>query len=130
MTGAVDDAGTPVGTGIEDMDRGLRIEDEDMRKSRIRQIIGEFAAEGKKLLDGIDVGDLLDGPDRYLLVELQAERYGRDLYLTTHPSPAAAGEYHMGQEYAEDWFPELLVDLDTGERQQPLGITWGEPWRA
>jgi hypothetical protein len=36
-------------------------------------------------------------------------------WITLWPDAQSAGSYHVGQEYAEDWGVELLIDLITGE---------------
>ena len=53
----------------------------------------------------------LESPARFLLVEKGI--YG-DEWVTLHSSPAEAAEYHLHQEYAEEWEVARLVDLDGG----------------
>lgn len=62
--------------------------------------------------DGDEGNDVID---RFLLVEQNVGGSDPPYWATTHKSRAAAAKYHDGQEYAEDWCPVLLYDLDTGE---------------
>lgn len=74
-------------------------------------------------------------PKRYLLVEenLGAARPEQTHYLTTHDALGDAAEYHLGQEYPEDWSIAFAVDLDNGQRYsgEIAGVTWSaEPWET
>lgn len=53
-------------------------------------------------------------PRRYALVERNDGPAG-GYWITTHDTPAHAAHYNAEQESAEDWWPLLLMDLDTGE---------------
>lgn len=55
--------------------------------------------------------------DRYLLVEgnVGPAADEQPCYLTTHKSPQDAATYHLGQEHAQGWCVEYLLDLDTGQ---------------
>lgn len=52
---------------------------------------------------------------RYLLIERNVGGDKPAHWFSIHYSPEDAAEYHDGQEYAEDWEIEVLVDLETGE---------------
>ncbi len=58
--------------------------------------------------------EAMRSPGRYLLVEMNYR--GAGYWATRHKSAEDAADYHTGQEYAEDWEPTLLLDLDTGRR--------------
>lgn len=57
--------------------------------------------------------DLAGAP--YVLVE--TSRYGQT-WITIWASPEAAANYHVNQEYADDWDLAELVDIRTGDQFQ------------
>lgn len=64
--------------------------------------------------------DVAEGFARFLLIE---ENVRGGYWLTTHRSPDDALDYNRGQDYAADWTPDELVDLETGDRYQLRGTT-------
>ena len=79
---------------------------------------------------GMAFGDLLDSLRRgevFLLVETLA-RSSSTVAFSLHDSPADASDYHYGQEYAEDWEINEVVDLHDMSRWEPRFVTVTE-WR-
>lgn len=73
-----------------------------IRRDRLSRILDQYGS-----IRDIDLGD----GHRYLLVEIST-RDG-SVEFSTHPSPSCAFDYQSNQEYAEDWEPSTLIDLDT-----------------
>jgi hypothetical protein len=75
-------------------------------------IVGDTDETGQ----GAAIEALHAGDARYLLVESNVGRasHMQSHFLSVHATPDAAGDYHVGQEYREDWTIESLLDLDTG----------------
>lgn len=75
-----------------------------------------------------DYDDLTDGlpADTYFVFLLIEESIRTSQYwLSLHESPAEAADYHINQEYAEDWKILDLVDLRSGETfDGELSVTW------
>jgi hypothetical protein len=88
--------------------------DRPTRESIVLEVMDECQDAGGFHDDDGGISSL-DEDDRYLLVE-RNYRYGCGFWLTSVTSDADAGNYHVNQEYAEDWELILLVDLDTGQR--------------
>lgn len=66
----------------------------------------------------------LDPADGYLLVE-RNYRYGRGYWLSSFTTPEQAANCQPNQEYAEDWEPIVLIDLDNGQRFRGVAkIEW------
>lgn len=76
----------------------------------------EIVGRGARYRDLADIEATLDVEPyrggRYALIEQHAS--GR-VYVSDHAGPASAASYNAGQEEAGSWWPETLVDLDTGE---------------
>lgn len=67
-----------------------------------------------RILDQYGHGDHdfdLDHRCRFLLVEQST--YNGSYTFSLHPSPSSAFDYQSNQECAEDWEPQVLIDLDT-----------------
>lgn len=90
----------------------------------MNKIVAEVDPFGSKDDLGLsDIGDLL----QFLLVErnVGAASDTQSHWFSTHESTQEVSEYNIGQEYAEEWKIEMLVNLDTGERFEPrYGITF------
>ena len=74
-------------------------------------------------------------PSQFLLVESNVGSASamQSHYLTTHNTLKYAGDYHVRQEYADDWQIEFAVDLDTGQRYEGeiAGVQWAAvPWET
>ncbi|MHB1975233.1 MAG: hypothetical protein ACYCR4_13285 [Acidimicrobiales bacterium] len=77
------------------------------RRARIRELIAEESLDDATALD-----EVLESPERYLLIERSIHSGG--LFPSIHASPEDAAEYHDNQECVEYWTVVCLVDLDTG----------------
>lgn len=66
------------------------------------------------------VNDLLATPSSDIAATpfLLVERSTRDdrYWLTLHQTPAKAGSYNWTQEYAGDWYAEVVIDVRDGSR--------------
>ena len=95
------------------------------RPQRLRELLLRHA-DG---LDGsLDVADLRAQREvaRYVLVEANLRRRSV-VYLSLHPTPEAASDYHLRQE-SDEWAAEYLVDLDTGAQLVPQpSLAWSSP---
>lgn len=92
-----------------------------------RAAVEEFGQPDPEQTDpspfGINEGAVEAGQPRWLLVETNARGGSPSVYYTLHESPPAAGEYHLNQEYPDDWTAEILIDLETGRRFNPEPTT-------
>lgn len=74
----------------------------------------ELIADHEGELHGFDGGmDAVDRGDPFLLVE---ENVRGGYWLTTGLSPEALVEYHLNQEYAEEWAIDAIYDTATGKQ--------------
>lgn len=62
-----------------------------------------------------------DGDGRFVLLE--RGHYGTT-WVTFHDTPEDAASYSLGQEYSEDWAPEVILDRLTGKTLTPKTIVW------
>lgn len=90
----------------------------DRREARIREVMRQHVDHDSWEGDLCD--DVPGDHKRWLLVERNQghAQSHQPVYLSTHDSPRDAEEYHVTQEYIDDWHPIALVDLDTGEVHQ------------
>lgn len=72
---------------------------------------------------GINEGAADPGQPRWLLVEANARGGSPSVYYTLHHSPDDAADYHLNQEYPDDWTVEALINLETGTRFDPEPTT-------
>lgn len=86
----------------------------------IQRALGEYHLPPTS--DDYDPALLAGDSLQYVLLE--RGHYG-ETYVSTHDTGAAAADYTINQEYAEDWSAEVLIDIDTGEFLEPLAIVWG-----
>jgi hypothetical protein len=78
--------------------------------------VGNGPAEEDALIESVESGKT------WVLIE---ENVAGGFWLTAHARQEDAAEYHLGQEYSEDWEVVELVDLTTGATYQPVRtITW------
>jgi hypothetical protein len=77
-----------------------------------------------EVFDGAcSVEDVVDDARRYLFVERNV--FSDGAFWATFDTPAATSAYHLDQECPEYWDAAYLLDLDTGERFQPVaGMRW------
>lgn len=81
-----------------------------------RKAVEDQGDEWTGVLDGTLASEAVsDGPDRYLLVETNVRGCEPPRWYSTFDSALQAADYHINQEYADDWYAEALIDLDTGE---------------
>lgn len=86
------------------------------RAERARLIIDKYEPEA--VGTPLDVlAETLADEGRFVLVERSV--YGPGHWITSWRTLGAAGEYHDGGEYPEDFLIVKLVDLDTGEAYYP-----------
>lgn len=98
------------------------------RTERIDEVLAGLEIRG--VAEDTHADEIGVDPDRFLLVErnVGSAAYMQSHWFTTHDTLQDAGEYHVGQEYAEDWEIEFAVDLDTGVRHQgDYRVEWTPP---
>lgn len=104
----IEDAGTPSGH-----DDGRCSEcDPQTRGSRLDGLIDEYPSING---DGYADTDLTASPKQYALIERNDGAAG-GYWISTHDSVQTAMHYNTHQEYAEDWYPLGVLDLDSGEQ--------------
>lgn len=91
------------------------------RRARIRELIPEESLEDAAALD-----EVLESPERYLLIERSI--HSGVLFPSVHASPEDAADYHDNQECVEYWSVVRLVDLDTGATLRAVERTSWEPF--
>lgn len=109
---------------MTDTDKRVRYDDDGVPADLFSQLVVKYAAKGHDPIpeDPEGAADMwsLIRADRYLLIEKNV-RGG--YWLTSHRTPEEAAAGHDNQEYVEDWEPELLVDLVTGDRYRGVTTT-------
>lgn len=86
------------------------------RLERIDAIAAELNIVGE--LDSTGQDEAKADPGRFLLVEknVGSASHMQSHFISTHETLETASNYHIGQEYIEDWQIVFAIDLDTGQR--------------
>lgn len=93
---------------------------QEARREALGRVLEEYP--------GADTSDVDADLEQYLLVEKNVSYGDPPYYTSTHDTPGDAAAYHVDQEYAEDWEPEVLIDLDdTTRRFDPITTIGWEP---
>lgn len=96
-----------------------------VRGPRFDKVVEEIQPVGTDLAP--ELAETRSNLGRWLLVEKNVGSSGDPSHwFTTHGSLDAAGQYHVGQEYAADWEIAFAVDLDKGDRYegQVATVVW------